>query len=590
MIKKIKNTNKILNRSRINWSNIIFFVIIVLAFFLRFYNLSNVPPSASLDEASIGWNAYSIIKTGEDEYGNKFPLLLRAYDDWRPALYVYLVAPFVQIFNLNVFAVRLPSVILSVLTVVATYFLVKELFRQEVKSQSFDKLRTKVNPSADGQNSNNQNPRRSLEIGNWKLEIPIIAAALLAISPWHIYISRLGHEANAGLAFFIFGVLFFLKKKIPISFIFFVLSFASYQAEKIFLPIFLIGLFFIFRKELLAIKSQVIISAIIAFIILLPFFVETLQSNALIRFKATSIFNGSQERYESQAQLFARAVENNDFFGKIIYNRRLVPIQIFSESYISHFNPKWLFTNPSSDRHKVPNLGLLYLFDGPLILFGLLYLFSKQFNYKIRMLILFWILASPLPAAITTDAPHAMRAYTMLPMPQLLGAIGAMYVFNLLKNKIILLSVSAINLSIITLSVAYMFRQYFYVFPKEQSASFQYALSKAIPFVLDNNKSYDKIVFSNQDNLYQSYMFFLFYSKYDPHLYQKQGGTKSGGFAETHRFGKYEFRPIGWEKDNKEKKEMYIGNIYEFPENFPILKRINSLDEKEEIRIAVTSE
>ena len=35
---------------------------------------------------------------------------------------------------------------------------------------------------------------------------------------------------------------------------------------------------------------------------------------------------------------------------------------------------------------------------------------------------------------------------------------------------------------------------------------------------------------------------------------------------------------------------MYIGNIYEFPENFPILKRINSLDEKEEIRIAVTSE
>src|SRR3989338_6504816 len=107
----------------------IFAGIIFLAVFLRLYNLSNVPPSVSLDEVSIGYNAFSILKTGADEYGVNFPLLLRAYDNWRPALYVYLVIPFVKIFGLNVVSVRLPSVILSVLTVVATYFLVKELLR-----------------------------------------------------------------------------------------------------------------------------------------------------------------------------------------------------------------------------------------------------------------------------------------------------------------------------------------------------------------------------------------------------------------------------------------------------------------------------
>ena len=63
--------------------------ILVLAAFLRFWNLGNVPPSASMDEASIGYNAYSVAKIGVDEYG-VFPLISqRAYDDWRRSTYLY---------------------------------------------------------------------------------------------------------------------------------------------------------------------------------------------------------------------------------------------------------------------------------------------------------------------------------------------------------------------------------------------------------------------------------------------------------------------------------------------------------------------
>ena len=92
---------------------IILACILLIAIFFRFYNLSNVPPSASLDEVSMGYNAYSILHTGRDEYGNNLPILLRAYDDWRPALYVYLVIPFVKALGLDIFSVRLPSAILS---------------------------------------------------------------------------------------------------------------------------------------------------------------------------------------------------------------------------------------------------------------------------------------------------------------------------------------------------------------------------------------------------------------------------------------------------------------------------------------------
>src|SRR5438046_1183056 len=96
---------------------ILFILILLIAIFFRCYQLSKIPPSPSLDEVSIGYNAYSILNTGKDEYGYHFPLLLRAYDDWRPALYVYMVIPFVKLFGLTVFAVRLPSVLLSFITI-----------------------------------------------------------------------------------------------------------------------------------------------------------------------------------------------------------------------------------------------------------------------------------------------------------------------------------------------------------------------------------------------------------------------------------------------------------------------------------------
>ena len=146
---------------------IILVAILLLAAILRLYKLSTVPPSASLDEVSIGYNAYSLYKTGVDEYGSKFPILLRAYDDYRPALYVYFVAFMEMIFGSTLFAVRFPSVLLSLGTVYLSYLVCRELFRKI----------------------------KNIE------EVSLIVALFLSISPWHIYISRLGHEVNAGLFF-----------------------------------------------------------------------------------------------------------------------------------------------------------------------------------------------------------------------------------------------------------------------------------------------------------------------------------------------------------------------------------------------------
>ncbi|MEK7129536.1 MAG: glycosyltransferase family 39 protein [Patescibacteria group bacterium] len=505
--------------------------IVLLAFILRIYRISDVPPALSLDEVSIGYNAYSILITGADEYGTKLPLLLRAYDDWRPAFYVYLVVPSIKLFGLTPFGVRLPSVLAGTLTILLTYFLVLELFG-----------RTQI------PEHNDQQGKKSF-IGHWVLSsgfLAVLSALLLAISPWHIYLSRLSHEVNLGLTFIVLGVYSFFraignKKHVwwtVVSAVAFGLSLNSYQSQKIIAPVLVISLGLLYWKQLVEKKKQLIISVFIGLFIALPIIIVNLQPGALIRLRATSAFPENQ--------------------------RKITSVQIFVSNYISHFRPAWLFAGGDRESHKVPGLGLMYIWEAPLIILGMFWLLRSGFDARLKAFILLWLFSAPLPAAITTQAPHAMRSFTFLPVWQILAAMG----FVTLWKKPAMYAWMVLGVLTVG-SSGYFAKQYFEVFPRTQSNSFQYALTKAIPVALDRESQYERVVFSNSNNLYQSYMFFLFYSRYDPELYQKEGGTYSGGFAETHKIGKFEFRPISWEKEQKNGKTLYVGNVTDFPNTAP---------------------
>jgi 4-amino-4-deoxy-L-arabinose transferase-like glycosyltransferase len=147
---------------------ILFLLIIASAFFLRVYHVTVVPPALSWDEVAIGYNAYSILKTGKDEHGRFLPVdTFISYGDYKPPLAIYATLPFVAIFGLGDLAVRLPAALFGTLTVLLTYFLVGELFRR------------------DG--------------------LALLCMGILAISPWHINISRGGFEANIALCFVVLG-------------------------------------------------------------------------------------------------------------------------------------------------------------------------------------------------------------------------------------------------------------------------------------------------------------------------------------------------------------------------------------------------
>lgn len=534
------------------------FLFISIGVILRLFLLWSVPPAPSLDEVSIGYNAYSILKTSKDEYGYFYPILLRAYDDWRPGLYVYFVIPFIQFVGLNALAVRLPSVFMSIATLFGAYFLVRELIRSKQNDSKYFSL------------------------------VPLLTTALLAISPWHIYISRLGHEVNLGLFTVVYGLMFFflwhnnLKKSyfLLLSILFLGLSLYSYQSQKIITPLLIVSILILYRKDFIANKKSAFFAGIAGLFLLVPILYVSLQPEAMVRLRATSAFSQLDWAYEKNAIEVLKDEKSNNIVKKIYDNRRFIVPKILIANYMSHFNPYWLFLNTGVDRHKVPNLGLLYIWELPFILLGIYFFITSAIDRRIKFFVFIYFLISFIPAAVTTDSPHAMRVYTVLPLWQFFSALGLVYCWISVGNKYIKFFALAIGVFTYFASIFYMTYKYYYVFPNTQSSSFQFALSKTIPFLVKEEDKFDKIVVDIKDNLYQSYMFYLFFSKLDPVLYLNQGGTISGGYAESHAFGRYEFRDIDVSKEQLKKGNLYVLNYSESIRNLPIVKIFKNLDGK----------
>ena len=521
-------------------------LIVIVASLLRFWELGKVPASPDWDEVALGYNAYSIMQTGRDEYGEFLPIVLRSFDDYKPALYTYLSIPTISILGMNVVAVRLPSAIFGVLMVLGVFFLVKELFKKDM--------------------------------------IALLTAGLLAISPWHIQFSRVAFESNVGTALNLFGILFFLKSFrnpwiLLLSSLSFGLSLHVYQSEKVFVPLLMIVLVALFRKHFFSIKKKYILLSFLTFLIfLLPLAYYTLSNNdALTRARGVSIFSDPSV-IESSAQKLLRDRQNNDFVGLMLDNRRIEYAKSIIAGYLSHFDLNWLFIKGDISRHHAPNMGLMYLFELPFLLIGIYALLlgrlSKSVGSAQRIFVFAWLLVVPIPASITSGVPHAVRTLNFLPILQIISACGILvfikYILDF-KRKYVSISVFTVLFLFIAFNFSYYLNQYFVQQNYFAAYDWQYGYEKIIPSVTKIEEKFSRIIVSNQPPMDQSYMFFLFYLKYPPELYQEETSGSSGGFRENHEFGKYEFRPIEWDKESKKSGTLFLGRPTDFSKEANIL-------------------
>lgn len=475
-------------------------VVVVLAFVLRFYQLGAIPPSLDWDEASTGYNAYSILKTGKDEFGQSYPFLFRAFDGYVPPVLVYLNGVSISIFGLSEFAVRLPNALLSSLSVLGLYFLIYQLTQSK--------------------------------------KVAGMSALFLAISPWHITYSRVNFFATLPVFFVVFGTYLFVlaiknKYLLVVSAILFILAIFSYFSAYVFVPIFTFGLIVLFRKSF----SLVSKSLFLGVIFLASFYIFFLTGGGQARFRGVSAISDSDLVKRS-----ANLILEEGFWGNVFHNRRYTYAHKFLEGYFANFRYDFLFGKfDNVTRMKVPGdgYGLMYLVDLPLLVFGVYKLILKR-NLFAKVMFL-WLLIAPIAAAPTLPQMTSTRAILMV-VP--LVAISSYGFWSLSKNLILryfLIGPILLNFLIFT-------HGYFVHFSQEKAKDWFWGYRELFNFLdsRQNLRSNVHFVFQNHENLDQVYMFNLFYRKADPLAWQKNGGTKLGCTGTTGQFSfeRYDFIPL----------------------------------------------
>jgi 4-amino-4-deoxy-L-arabinose transferase-like glycosyltransferase len=466
-------------------------LILFLAAILRLWKLGSIPPHLIQDEASFGYNAYSVLKTGKDIHGEIFPLIFKSFGDYRPGLYFYVLIPFIKAFGLNEFSVRLPNALAGIAAVWIIYLIVKELLTGK------------------------------------KLEI--LAPAMLAISPWHINLSRGGWEANFSLTLTLAGIYFFLKafknsRCLFFSSIFFALTLLTYQGSKLATLIVVLILAVLYLKDIrvrflsqkgpfLNLLGSVFIGLIISLPIIISFF-----SGKVGRLGAVSVFSYQRPKDYLQAFLDQGGEEVGASTYYLFHSETLNYARGILGRWFNHFSGRFLFFEGDwqNPRHSASDHGVLLLMDLLLLPLGIFSIISKKLS-KDKIFIILWLVLAPLPAVLSMDQVHAVRSLNMVIPITLVSSFGLAHILEKINNlKISKLRVMGYGLifTFYTLSFIFFLDACFIHLPKHNAKYWHYGYKQVVEEITPIQKDYEKVVF--QQSYDQPFIFFLFYQRCDP--------------------------------------------------------------------------
>lgn len=479
---------------------LILLTILFLATALRFVWLDKVPPSLSWDEVSIGYNAWSILKTGKDEYGTPHPLFFRSFEDYKLPGMVYSVALSEKIFGLNEWGVRFPSAFFGTLTVLFFYFLVKELFKNFKSKEKYS----------------------------------LFATFLFAINPWHINFCRQCFEANVSLFFVVAGVFFLLQSLekrclLPLAALFLAGSLYFYYSARVVVATILIVYALVFASFMRKNFAWVVRSLILGGIILLPLLPGFFSSGGFSRISQVNILNDSLliGRMDSYAQLIDQ--HHNIWWARLFYNRRLALLETFFGNFLKNLSLEHIFNSGTA------TVGLLYHWELPFFLLGLYFLVTIKEKWK--WIVITWLLSGTLSGALTTNQPNSLRTLINAPIFVLLSSLGFIYLW---EKKRLVNKISTVFLSIlITIFFARFLILYFDYLPKTHSLTFGDGYKQLAETLVVEKESYDRVWITG--DYWRPYIHLLFHLKYDPQEFQKSGSAD--GF-DIFRFGR-----ASWDKE-----------------------------------------
>ena len=524
-------------------------LILLLGFVLRFYALNDFPTGFQRDEAFLGYNAFSLLKTGREISGDLLPLHLRSFL-FTPAGYSYLSLIPIALFDLSKFSIRFASAFFGFLTIPLIYFLTREILEKEKlkKASSF----------------------------------ALFAAFLIAVSPWHINLSRTASVITPVVFFITLGVYFYFKSLNKEKVLFLLLSFLSffvslffYVSPYSFLPLFLPGLFIFYPSKF---KKTFILLYLL--LIIIPLFATLTSSNLSLRANSISIIKNN----ETSLRIGESAREDgvakiNSGLVRVFHNKPSVLSTIFLQNYFDHLSYSFLFTEKSfPDRFRVPRMGIMYLFEFALLILGVIFVIKN--NLKLGHFLIFWALIAPVGSSLSfDDVPNMQRTLYMLPPLLILETIGVYYLIEKLNLK----RWFPILLLIIFLNIFYYLHQYCIhgaVYRPWYRQEGYETLVKKLNTYLPN---YKKAIITNRES--GPSVEVAFFSKFSPSAFLEDTKNQDVQNSDMVSFGKYTFSdeecPLREEVINGslvltgEKDIVYVDSgLCKIPKNVKVLETI----------------
>lgn len=457
--------------------------VFLFAAYLRLYQLGSVPVSFSDDETRLVYNAYSIWKTGRDLNGVRLPIIIPMSGYAFNPVPIYLTSPFTGLFGLTMFAGRLSFALAGIATVILVYFLGTKLTGNKLTG--------------------------------------LLSAFVLAISPWHLHISRIAYEGTLALFFYALGVLLFLHIKknrylyLILSLISFLIGFYSYSGYKLTLLPIIIALSWFHHKNLSL--RQIFITCLLALFIYGSFWYLGKTQSALT-YGSSLFFYGDLAKVEKQVELERRDSQAPEFVKRLYHNKLTVLGKGFINQYIYALSPQHLITSQEgSGIFSIWFRGQLYYHEAILLFIGLLFLFTKL--RRPWLFIFIMLLISPLPSGLgPPPITYTIRSsFLLLWLSIIIGCgLGAIFSSSA-KSKFPLLT-ATLGLYIYYLG-GYL-TQYYFDWSRYGAKYFSYSDKSLSEYLLKNKTASEKL---SVYGVFQATVLNLsFYEKLPPDQVQKK--------------------------------------------------------------------
>ena len=464
--------------------------IFFLASAIRMFSLDSIPYAAHTDEASWGYNAYSILRTGMDEFGKKTPLIFTAYGDQKLPVYTYAIVPFIKIFGLSNMAVRMPAALAGSILCIFIYLFLRGM--QFGKSES------------------------------------LLGALITATSPWLLMLSRVfGLDSGLGLLFFVIGLWLAMKslKNDRLWFLIgaavsFGLTWYCYIAYRVVSTgiIFLYIIIYCRTKALFIRKGLLLIAAYV--LVTAPLIVLSFSGQGTSRF--------SQVLFTSSSGMVMAIDEDRGLCAKslpkiICYlnsNKITSYTSSFMGRYISALSLPYLFFEGDTKLQfmNIDGYGLMHLVSLPLYLFGLVSYVQKIATKQLtkgELFILLGLLLSPLPAIVVGDV-QKVRISGMYPFMVVTCLYGLQYMTQYLKGAHMRRVATLVISTILILNTVFFMVAFLNIHVKKHEISFHNHVAKLMQYL----GKQDKDIHIYIKTIDEAIVLYAYYNVAEPELFQ----------------------------------------------------------------------